>query len=72
MIELCLNLPIQLDVVVNGHVIDLNDKKTLIIFRDKCFVNAVTIIMDLLASGFLSESELRMDKKIIEDIKLRS
>lgn len=71
MIELCLKLPIQWNFNIDGHLVDLN-KEGCIIFEDKSFVNAITIIIDLLDCNFLSYDELRLDRKIIDEIRKRS
>lgn len=70
MIELCLKVPIQLNLVIGGHVIDLN-KEGYIIYTDKCFAEAITVIIDLLDRDFLSYDELRIDRKIIDEIRRR-
>lgn len=71
MIELCLNVPIQWNFVIDGHVLDLN-KEGFIVYRDKSFDEAITVVMDLLDRGFLTYDELRIDRKIIDEIRERA
>lgn len=65
MIELCLNVPIQYDLIRDGKKISLSDPNN-INYEDKCFENAIEIILDLLKSGIIQENDLRIPREILD------
>lgn len=71
-LELCLNVPRQMKMKVEGYTLDMNTEVT-IIYEDKSFCNAIEIIKDLLKAGTLVEEDVRPEVlEIIRKIALRS
>lgn len=66
MIELCLKVPIQLDLEVEGFKIDINEAN--IEYNSHCFVNAFMILSDLLKAGIIKPEMLRDDVRIKKNI----
>lgn len=64
MMELCLNLPIQYDVIRGNTKISLNNPDS-INYEDKCFENAIEIISDLYNRGIIKKEELRIPYDIL-------
>lgn len=71
MIELCLDVPIQFDMMRDGVKIDL-ETPGVINYNDKCFENAIEIIRDLLDKSIITRDQLRIPYEIIEKKQKRS
>lgn len=70
MIELCLNVPIQVDLIRNGEAIKLGNPG-IINYDDKCFENAIEIIIDLLNLNIITKEDLRIPYEFIEKRTLK-
>lgn len=70
MLELCLNVKIQSEICISGNYFNVNEM--VIPFRDKLFVNAITIIDDFLKLGYLLNTDVKPEVlEIIKEIEER-